>query len=85
VTRDQPPLAPLHGIELLSSSKLTVFERLDTETLKASLALGQEHCLKARPDGTMLDGHHWIHVLRMRQVDVDALPREVIVPEDRPS
>ncbi len=33
----------------------------------------------------MLDGHHWIHVLRMRQVDVDALPREVIVPEDRPS
>jgi len=59
-----------------------MFARLDTDALKSSLAPGHEHCLKTRPDGTMLDGHHRIHVLRMRQVDVDALPREVIVPED---
>jgi hypothetical protein len=79
---DQPPLTPLHGVALLSSSKLAIFERLDTDALKRSLALDQEHCLKARPDGTMLDGHHRVHVLRLRQVDVDALPREIIVPED---
>ena len=80
--RDQPHLTPLHGVDLLSSSKLAVFARLDTDALKSSLAPGHEHFLKTRPDGTMLDGHHRIHVLRMRQVDVDGLPREVIVPED---
>jgi hypothetical protein len=79
---DQPPLTPLHEFALLSASKLSIFERLDTETLKQSLAPNQEHCLKARPDGTMLDGHHRIRVLRMRKVDVDALPREIILPEN---
>jgi hypothetical protein len=78
-----PPLTPLHDVALLSSSKLAIFERLDTDVLKRSLALDQEHCLKARPDGTMLDGHHRIHVLRLRQVDVDASPREIIVPEQK--
>lgn len=78
---DQPPLTPLHGVAVLSSSKLAFFDRLDTEALKRSLAPGQDHCLKARPDGTMLDGHHRIHVLRTRHVNVDALPREVIPAE----
>jgi hypothetical protein len=54
-------------------------ERLSTEALKLSLVPGQEHCLKTRPDGTILDGHHRIHVLRQRGVDVDALPREINV------
>jgi len=80
--RDQPPLTPLHEFALLSASKLAIFERLDTETLKGSLAPNQEHCLKARQDRTMLDGHHRIHILRMRQVDVDALPREIISSKD---
>jgi hypothetical protein len=82
---DQPPLTPLHGTDLLSSAKLAMFASLDTDALKSSLAPGHEHCLKARPDGTMLDGHHRIHVLRMRQVNVDGLPREVIEPEGSPS
>jgi hypothetical protein len=34
--------------------------------------------LKARPDGTVLDGHHRI-VLREREVGVDTLPREVVL------
>lgn len=46
-----------------------------------SLIPGQKDCLKTRPDGTILDGHHRIHILRQRgvDVDVDALPREVNV------
>ena len=42
---------------------------------------GQEGCLKTRADGTILDGHHRIYVLRSRGMDVDNLPREVIVKE----
>ena len=58
--------------------KLRELERLDTETLKETLLPGRPACLKARPDGTLLDGHHRIHILRVRGVDVDALPRDVI-------
>jgi hypothetical protein len=73
----QPPLKPLHDESTLSTSKLALLEKLSTDFLKNSLALGQEHCLKARPDGTILDGHHRVRVLRLRGEDVDALPREV--------
>lgn len=75
---DHPPLTPLHAESLLSSAKLASFARLSTEKLIQSLVPGQQHCLKARPDGTMLDGHHRIQVLRGRYVDVDSLPREVV-------
>jgi hypothetical protein len=34
--------------------------------------------LKTRPDGTMVDGHHRIKILRERGVDVDYLPREIV-------
>ena len=77
----QPPLKPLHEEHLLSEVKLAFFDRLLTEDLLTSLALNQEHCLKARPDGTMLDGHHRIHILKRRNVEVDALPREIL-PSD---
>lgn len=73
---ERPPLKPLHT-ELIRS-KLAVFEQLSSDMLKQSLAPGNEHSLKTRPDGTMLDGHHRVHVLRERGEDVDALPREVI-------
>lgn len=56
-------------------------EQETTEALVRSLLPGQEHSLKARPDGTLLEGHHRLHVLRRRGVDVDALPREIIVKE----
>jgi hypothetical protein len=77
-----PPLKPLHSEEVLVASKLAQFERLTTETLVQSLAPGQFGCLKTRPDGTIIDGHHRIHILRQREVNVDALPRETLVKED---
>jgi len=77
---EQPPLNPLHPESLLSPAKLASFERFSTEKLIQSLIPGQEHCLKTRPDGTMLDGHHRIQVLRGRNVNVDSLPREVVQP-----
>ena len=72
----QPPLKPLHAS--LIALKLRTFEQLSTETLKASLAPGQTCCLKTRSDGTILDVHHRVHVLRARGEDVDKLPRVVI-------
>ena len=73
-----PPLRPLHSETSLIALKLRAFEKLSTETLKASLAPGQANCLKARLDGTILDGHHRIHVLRARGENVDGLPREIV-------
>lgn len=73
-----PPLKALHSPDSLVELKLLMFERLSTEVLKASLAPGQANCLKARPDGTILDGHHRVHILRKRGEDVDALPREIV-------
>ncbi len=48
-----------------------------TEELLESLLPGRLECLKARPDGMILDGHHRIKVLRERGTNVDALPREI--------
>jgi hypothetical protein len=50
-----------------------------TDVLKNSLKPGQPNCLKARPDGTLLEGHHRIYILRTRGVDVDSLEREIVV------
>jgi hypothetical protein len=52
---------------------------LTTEQLSATLFPGPRDCLKVRPDGTILDGHHRIYILRRRGIDVNALPREIIV------
>ena len=76
-----PPLKPLHPDSSLNAAKLAKFDRLSTEVLLASLVLGEDGCLKTRPDGTILDGHHRVHILRQRGVDVDSLPRDVVVKE----
>ncbi len=73
-----PPLIPLHGDGYLNRLKLAQIGQLPTEWIVASLLPGQRDCLKARPDGTILDGHHRVCVLRARGVDVNALPREII-------
>ena len=73
-----PRLKPLHPESSLNPGKLATFEELSSDTLRQSLAPGQTSCLKTRPDGTILDGHHRVHVLRSRNHDVDALPREVV-------
>jgi hypothetical protein len=76
-----PSLKPLHLDSSLNAAKLAQLERLSTEALRVSLLPGQEGCLKTRPEGTILDGHHRIHILRQRGVDVDGLPREVVVKD----
>jgi hypothetical protein len=75
------PLSPLHSDDQLIPSKLEKYRRLTADELIESLQPGRVGALKARPDGTMIDGHHRVKVLRERGVDVDALPREVI-PKD---
>jgi hypothetical protein len=78
---EHPPLKPLHLESSLNAGKLAKFERFSTDVLLASLVPGLEGSLKTRPDGTILDGHHRIHILRQRGVDVDDLPRDVIVKD----
>jgi len=58
------PLKPLHSASSLSVTKLMQLEQIPTEVLCLSVLPGQPHCLKTRPDGTILDGHHRIHVLQ---------------------
>ena len=76
--KDRAPLKPLHSELSFSQVKLDAFRRLPTDVLLESLSQGLPGSLKTRPDGTILDGHHRISVLREREVDVDALPREVL-------
>lgn len=76
--KHRPPLRPLHSGELLSQVKLDKFRALETRVLVESLSSGRPGSLKTRPDGTMLDGHHRVAVLREREYAVDELPREVL-------
>lgn len=80
----QPPLRSLHPESSLSKPKLAQFSKLTTERLVASLRPGQAGALKVRPDGTMIDGHHRIKILRDRGVDVNVLPREILDRETLP-
>lgn len=74
-----PPLKPLHPDTSLSQAKLHRFELQTNDMLIESLLPGGKDALKVRPDGTILDGHHRIKILRLRGVDVDALPREIVL------
>lgn len=76
-----PPLKPLHDDSQLSKPKLAKFAKLTTKEILESLAPGSPESLKARPDGTILNGHHRIRVLRDRGIDVDCLPREIVRPD----
>jgi hypothetical protein len=78
---NQPPLKPLHADSSLVESKLDKYGKLSNQELIDSLKPGQPGSLKVRPDGTIVDGHHRIKLLRDRGVDVDSLPREII-PKD---
>ena len=81
---DQSPLKSLHPESSLSQPKLAQFDKLTTEELIESLRPGQAGALKVKHDGTMIDGHHRIKILRDRGVDVDALPRELFDEEPLP-
>ena len=77
----QPPLKSLHPESSLSQVKIAQYSKLSIQELIASLQPGQPGSLKVRPDGTVMDGHHRIKVLRDRGVDIDALPREILPPD----
>ncbi|HVS37522.1 MAG TPA: hypothetical protein VMS17_18305 [Gemmataceae bacterium] len=77
-----PPLKSLHADDSLSPAKLAKYGKATTQQLIDSLRPGQEGSLKTRPDGTILDGHHRIKILRDRGVGVDSLPREIIARID---
>jgi hypothetical protein len=76
-----PPLKPLHPETSLVQSKLEYFKLQSSDQIKQTLQPGRKDCLKARSDGTILDGHHRIAILRLRDIDVDVLPREIIAKE----
>lgn len=79
--KHSPPLKSLHSDSALNPGKLAKYALLSTEIILASLAPGEEGCLKTRPDGTILDGHHRIHILRIRGIDVDRLQRDIVVKD----
>lgn len=74
----EPPLRFLHSVGVLSQAKLGEFRKMPTHRLIESLRPGQSAALKARADGTVLEGHHRLTVLRERGVDIDTLPRELV-------
>ena len=74
----EPPLKPLHSDISLSQAKLGELDKLTSQELIDSLKPGHPGSLKVRPDGTIIDGHHRIRILRDRGVDVELLPREIM-------
>ncbi len=74
----EPPLKSLHAEGALSQTKIDRFSRLTDDELVESLKPGRQGSLKTRPDGTVIDGHHRIKILKDRGFAVDSLPREVI-------
>lgn len=75
-------MKPLHPDSGLSQPKLDRFAQLSNNELMESLKPGRPGSLKARPDGTVIDGHHRIKVLRDHGIDVDSLPRETIARDE---
>lgn len=72
----------LHPDSSLSPAKLTMLRQLSTELLIATLMPPRGDCLKVRLDGLVMDGHHRLHILRERGVNIEELPRETWQKED---
>jgi hypothetical protein len=72
----QSPLKSLHPDSSLSNAKLEAYSKIGTPGLFDSLKPGEPGSLKVQSNGTIMDAHHRIHVLRGRGIDVDALPRD---------
>ena len=74
---NQFPLKPLHPDSSLSVAKLEAYRKIGAAGLIDSLKPGESGSLKVQPNGTIMDGHHRIYILRKRGIDVDALPRDI--------
>jgi len=77
----RPKLTFLHSADVMNKVKLEVLRRLSNDAIKSSLQPGQPGSLKARTDGTVLDGHHRLSILLERGVDIHRLPREIMERE----
>lgn len=77
----EPSLRFLHSETILSQVKLERFRTMTTAEIVESLSPGRPGALKTKADGTVLEGHHRLVVLRERGVDINALPREAF-PQD---
>lgn len=75
----ESPLRFLHSEAILSQVKLERIRTVATAELIESLRPGQPGALKTTPDGTVLEGHHRLVVLREGGIDVNILPREVLL------
>lgn len=84
VTPDWPSLKFLHDKPSMVQLKLDKFRSLSSEELIGSLTPGRDGCLKTRANGTVLDGHHRLFVLRERGEDIDRLPRELVLKQNDP-
>ncbi len=71
------PLKFLHAESSLIVLKLEYFRKVSTQDLIESLKPEKEGVLKTKADGTIMDGHHRVKILRERGIDVDELPREI--------
>jgi hypothetical protein len=80
----RPKLRFLHSADILNLVKLEAFRRLPTEAIKFALHPGKPGSLKARPDGTVLDGHHRLVVLLERAEIIDQLPRDTLEKDHEP-
>ena len=69
-----PELKAIH--KHLKESVLEHWRKKSTDEIIASLKPGEES-LKVKADGTIMNGHHRVAILRGRGVDVEQLPREV--------
>lgn len=61
--------------------RLDLSRNWSNQELQESLQPDQKGCLKARNDGTVLDGHHRLAVLRERAIDIHILPRVILVKD----
>jgi hypothetical protein len=77
----EPSLRFLHLEASLSQVKIERFRKIAAAQIIDSLRPGRPGALKTRPDGTVLEGHHRLVVLRERGVKIDDLPREVLSHE----
>ena len=67
----------MHSESSLIELKLEYFRKISSEDLLESLKPENTGALKTKADGTIMDGHHRITILRERGIDVEKLPREI--------
>jgi RHS repeat-associated protein len=77
-----PPVKFLHSKDLLKqNSNIDSVRKMSTQQIIDSLKPGQPDSLKAKADGTIMDGNTRLRVLEERGVDINSLPRELYSSE----